>query len=145
MRAGLGVDLLAERQRPLDQQGLRPHVVPARRQRFAGPQACIREDGEQRRVARRRGVPHPFDRLGRERPYLLAPRSTRAPDEPDRIAADALSLDGALEDGSQEVERLANGDRARPGGEPVGLPARDPLGPQLTSATPPRSGEMWWS
>jgi hypothetical protein len=69
----------------------------------------------------------------------LPPRPARAPDEPDAIAADALGLNGTLEDGSQEVERVADGDRAGSGREAIRLPARDSLRPQLPQRDAPKT------
>jgi hypothetical protein len=126
---GLGVGVLAQRERALDEQRVVADVIPLKRERLAGSQACVREDGEERGVALRGGRAHPLDGGRCERPDLLATREPRSADEAHRVGGDALGFDGALEDRAEQVERLTDRGGSGAGGEPVGLPARDRLGP----------------
>jgi hypothetical protein len=136
---GLGVSVLAERERARDQQRVVADVVPLQREPLTETQARVGEDGEERGVALGGRCAHPFYGGRREPPDLLAARQPRATDEADRVGGDALGFDVALED-PEKVERLAYGGGSGAGGQPVGLPARDRLRTNVRSGTEPSVG-----
>jgi hypothetical protein len=70
----LRVVLLAQRERALDQDGLRPNIAPLQCESLPWPKACVGEDAQQRGVTRAGKAPHPFDDNRRKRPNLLASR-----------------------------------------------------------------------
>jgi hypothetical protein len=66
-----------------------------------------------------------------QRAHLLAPRPARLANEARRIGRDPLGLDGALEDGAEQLEGLADGHRTGPARQALGLPAGNAVGAQL--------------
>nr|WP_272474839.1 hypothetical protein [Baekduia alba] len=101
MRGRLGVGVLAERQRALDEQRVVADVVPLEREGLAGPEAGVGQDGEQRGVALGGCRAHPLDGGRGERSGLLAAWEPSATDQPDGVGGDALGLDGALKEGTE--------------------------------------------
>lgn len=103
MTPGLGVLLAAEGERPLDEQSLAADVAPSEREGLAGPQPGVGKYGDQRRVARPQRGAHGLNACRRQRAYLLAPRSARLADESRGIGGDPFGLNGALQNGSEQL------------------------------------------
>jgi hypothetical protein len=93
----LRVLLLAERDRALDEDRLLADVAPLERQRFAGPESGVRQDADQRRVARRACRAHPFDRRRSQRPDLSPSRKRSLADGTRRVRLDLPVLERALD------------------------------------------------
>jgi hypothetical protein len=123
----LRVGLLAQRDRPLDQQGLLADVAPSETERFARTKAGIGKDGDERRVAGVERYAHRLDRRRRKWFHLLAPRRPRLLHAPSRIRRDVPAHECMLQDRAEQIHRMPNRNRTRPRCQPVGLPAPDDL------------------
>jgi hypothetical protein len=81
------------------------------------------------RVASRAHSPaHCLDRHRRQRADLFAPRQPCLAHSPDRVRGDALRMNGVFKDRTEQVERMADGDRPRARPQTFSLPAGYLLG-----------------
>ena len=89
---------------------------PPQRQRLAWPQAGVREDGDERRIADapagEQHEPDRLDALGRERHDRPLPRRNRLAHDRGRVRREAAPLAGALQHALKQHQRLADRCRA---------------------------------
>ena len=129
MSGRLRVLFLAERYRALDEDRLLADIAPLECQRLTGPEPGVRQDADQRCVARRTRRAHPLDRRRSQRPDLSPSRKRSLADGTRRVRLDLPVLERALKDRSEQGERVADRNTAVTGGEQLRLRARDRLRP----------------
>ena len=130
--ARLRVGLLAERDRPLDKQGLLADVSPPQTERFTRTKTRIRKDGDECRVAPVERCAHRLDRAGRKRLHLLPPRRPRLLHAPGRIRRDVPAHECVLQDRAEQIHRMSNCNGTGPRCQAVGLPTPDDFRRDLT-------------
>ena len=140
MLARLGVGLLAERDRALDEQRVLADVSPSQTERFTRPNTRISEDGDKRRVTRAERRAHRLDRAGRKWLHLLPPGPPRLLHTPCRIRGEVAARECVLQDRAEQIHCVSDRNGARPRCQSVCLPTPDDLRRHLTQSDP---GEVW--
>jgi hypothetical protein len=123
--ARLGVSFLAERDRALNQDGPLPNVAPAQTEGFTGTKAGVGQNREERRIPRPERRAHRLNRRRRKRSHLLTTRESRLFHAPHRVVLDPTGGVRLLQHRAQEIQRLANSDRAGARSQAIRLPSTD--------------------